>query len=40
MSDWECKLKKKKKGRLPCAIMVFILALLFAVKRFGKKEMR
>ena len=25
---------------LPCAIVVFILALLLAVKRFGKKEMR
>lgn len=25
---------------LPCAIMVFILALLLAVNRFGKKEMR
>ena len=25
---------------LPCAIVVFILALLLAVNRFGKKEMR
>ena len=25
---------------LPCAIVFFILALLLAVKRFGKKEMR